>query len=159
MKSGVSYLTLGIGLLTGPLFAYGQTPSPTFVAQAPVTVPPSGVLVTQPPAPVPVPPSGVLVTPRTIERHAVTTVPVKTAQTVRIAKRATPITMRRHVVHWRPAARRETARRETITRTPTVDQSIAATPSVVSTAAEEPRNDGIGYEFFLSQFGKAKEAK
>ena len=103
MKSGVSYLTLGIGLLTGPLFAYGQTPSPTFVAQAPVTVPPSGVLVTQPPAPVPVPPSGVLVTPPTIERHAVTTVPVKTAQTVRIAKRATPITMRRHVVHWRPA--------------------------------------------------------
>ena len=84
---------------------------------------------------------------------------LKTAQTVRIAKRATPITMRRHVVHWRPAARRETARRKTITRTPTVDQSIAATPSVVSTAAEEPRNDGIGYEFFLSQFGKAKEAK
>ena len=163
MKSGVSYLTLGIGLLTGPLFAIGQTPSPTFVAQAPVTVPPSGVLVTQPPAPVPVPPSGVLVTPRTIERHAVTTVPVKTAQTVRIAKRATPITMRRHVrpAARRETARRETARRETITRTPTVDQSIAAaaTPSVVSTAAEEPRNDGIGYEFFLSQFGKAKEAK
>ena len=152
MKSGVSYLTLGIGLLTGPLFAYGQTPGPTLVAQAPVTVPPSGVLVTQPPAPVPVPPSGVLVTPRTVERHAVTTVPVKTAQTVRIAKRATPIMMRRHVVHWRPAARRETARREPITRTPTV-------ASVVSTAAEEPRNDGIGYEFFLSQFGKAKEPK
>ena len=60
MKSGVSYLTLGIGLLTGPLFAYGQTPSPTFVAQAPVTLPSSGVLVTQPPAPVPVLPSGVL---------------------------------------------------------------------------------------------------
>ena len=40
MKSGVSYLTLGIGLLTGPLFAYGQTPGPTLVAQAPVTVPP-----------------------------------------------------------------------------------------------------------------------
>jgi len=159
MKSGVSYLTLGIGLLTGPLFAYGQTPGPTLVAQAPVTVPPFGVLVTQPAAPVPVPPSGVLVTPRTVERHAFTTVPVKTAQTVRIAKRATPITMRRHVVHWRPAARRETARRQTITRTPTVDQSIAVTPSVVSTAAEEPRNDGIGYEFFLSQFGKAKEAK
>ena len=149
-----SYLALGIGLLTGTLFASGQTPSPTVVAQAPVTAPPSGVLVTPPPAPVPVPPSGVLVTPPTVERHAVTTVPVKTAQTEQIAKRATPVPMRRHVVHGRPAARRET-----ITRTTTVDQSIAAAPSAVSRAAEEPRSDGIGYELFLSQFGKAKEAK
>ena len=46
-------------------------------------VPPPGVLVTQPPAPVPVPPSGVLVTPPTVERHAVTTLPVKVAQTAR----------------------------------------------------------------------------
>ena len=153
MKNGVSYLALGIGLLTGTLIAYGQTPRPTLVAQAPVTVPPSGVLVTQPPAPVPVPPSGILVTPPTVERHAVTTLPIKAAQTARIAKRATPVTPRRHVGHWRPAARRET-----ITRT-IVDQSIAATPSIVSRAAEEPRNDGIGYELFLSQFGKGKEAK
>ena len=44
MKNGVSYLKLGIGLLTGTLVAYGQTPSPTAVAQSPVTAPPSGVL-------------------------------------------------------------------------------------------------------------------
>jgi hypothetical protein len=154
MKNGVSYLALGIGLLTGTLIAFGQTPSPTLVAQAPVTVPPSGVLVTQPPAPVPVPPSGVLLTPPTVERHAVTTLPVMAAQTARISKRTTPVTPRRHVGNWRPAARRET-----ITRTTTVDQSIAAIPSVVRTAAEEPRNNGIGYELFLSQFGKGKEAK
>jgi hypothetical protein len=154
MKSGVSYLTLGIGLLTGTLFAYGQTPSATPVAQAPLTAPPSGVLVTPPPAPVPVPPAGVLVAPPTVERHAVTTVPVKTAQKVQIPERAASVTMRRHVQHWRP-----TARRETNTRTTTVDRSIAAAPSTVSTAGEEPRNDGIGYDLFLSQFGKAKEAK
>jgi hypothetical protein len=104
MKNGVSYLALGVGLLTGTLFAYGQTPSPMLLAQAPVTVPPSGVLVTQPPAPVAVPPSGVLVTQPMIERRTVATVRVKTAQTVRTAERATPVTMRRHVRHRRTAA-------------------------------------------------------
>jgi hypothetical protein len=150
MKIGVPYLALGIGLLTGTLFAFGQTPHPMLVAQAPASVPPSGVLITQPPAPVAVPPSGVLETPPTVERRTATTPPFKTAQNVQSAKRATPATMRRHVVH-----RRSAAPRETITRT----QSIAATPSVVSTAAEQPRNNGIGYELFLSQFGKEKEAK
>ena len=54
MENGVSYLALalGVGLLTETLFAHGQTLSPTLVAQAPA-VPPSGVLVTQPPAPSP----------------------------------------------------------------------------------------------------------
>jgi hypothetical protein len=104
MKNGVSYLALGVGLLTGTLFAYGQTPSPTAVAQAVATVPPSGVLVTQPPAPVAVPPSGVLVTQPMIERRSVATVPVKTAQTVRTAERATPVAMRRHVRHRRTTA-------------------------------------------------------
>ena len=106
MKNAVSYLALGVGLLTGTLFAHGQTPSPMLLAQAPVTVPPSGVLVTQPPAPVAVPPSGVLVTQPMIERRTVATVPVKTAQTVRTAERATPVTMRRHVRHRRTARRR-----------------------------------------------------
>ena len=35
MKIGVPYLALGIGLLTGTLFAFGQTPHPMLVAQAP----------------------------------------------------------------------------------------------------------------------------
>lgn len=152
MKSGISDLTVGIGLLTGTLSAYGQAPSPTLVAEVPV--PPSGVLSTQQPAPVPVPPSGVLVTPPTIERHAVTTVPVKTAKTVQIAKRTAPATMRRHFVRKRFAAQRET-----MTRTATKDQTIAATSSVVSTSGEEPRNDGISYQLFLYPLGKAKEAK
>jgi hypothetical protein len=69
-----SYLALGIGLLSGTLFAYGQTPSPMCLshkrrkpcpaAASPVAVPPSGVLVNQP----------------TIEHRTVATVPVKTAQ-------------------------------------------------------------------------------
>ena len=63
MKIGVPYLALGIGLLTGTLFAFGQTPHPMLVAQAPASVPPSGLLITQPPAPVAVPPSGVLEIP------------------------------------------------------------------------------------------------
>jgi len=150
MKIGASYLALGIGLLTGTVL--GQTSQPTLVAQA--LTPPSGVLITQPPAPVAVPPSGVLESPPTVERRTVTTLPFKTAQKVQTAKRATPVTMRRHVMH-----RRSAAPRQTITRTTTVDQSIAATPSAVSTAAEQPRNNGIGYELFLSQFGKEKEAK
>ena len=66
MKIGVSYLALGIGLLTGTLIAFGQTSHPTLVAQAPTSVPPSGVLITQQPAPVPVTPSGVLETPPTV---------------------------------------------------------------------------------------------
>jgi hypothetical protein len=102
-----------------------------------------------------VPPSGVLVNQPTIEHRTVATVPVKTAQKVRAAERATPVTMRRHVVHWRSAAHRVT-----ITRTTTVGQSIAAAPPVVTTAADaQPRGDGRGYELFFPQGGKEKEPK
>jgi hypothetical protein len=67
----------------------------------------------------------------------------KTGQKMQTAKRATLVTMRRHVVH-------SAARRETITRTTTAGQNIAAAPSVVSRPAQ-PRNDRMGYELFLSQ--------
>ena len=147
MKNGVYYIALGIGLLTET--ALGQTPSPTIVAQSPTTLRPSGVLTAPPPAPVAVPPSGVL---PTIERRAVTTLPFKTAQKIQTAKRAKPVAMHRHVV-------RSAAGRKSTTRTATGDQSIAVTPPVVSKAAEQSRHDGIGYEFFVSQLGKAKEAK
>src|SRR5262245_52192967 len=161
MRRSVSYLALGVGLLVGSLNAQGQTHGPIFVAQAPVTVPPSGVLPTQPSAPVAVPPSGVLPTqpsasvaappsgvPATVERRAVTT------QKLQTIRRRTSVTMGRHVVPWRFAARRATIRGTT-----TVEPSIAATPSVVSTTAEQPGHDGIGYELFLSQLGKAKQAR
>ena len=106
---------------------------------------------TTPTAPVFVPPSGVLAT---VERNAAITQPFKMAQKVHTAKRPTSITMRRHVVHSRTVSRRQT-----ITRGTTVDQSIAPALSVVSRAAEQPRHDGIGYNSFLSQLGKVKEAK
>jgi hypothetical protein len=140
-----------IGLLTKTLFALGRTSSPMFVAQGPSSAPPSNVLMTPPPAPVSVPPSGVLAT---VEREAAITRPFKMAQRVHTAKRSPAVTMRRHVVHSRSVSRRQT-----ITRVTTVDQSIAPNLSVVSTAAEQPRDDGIGYDSFLSQFGKVKEAK
>jgi hypothetical protein len=160
MRRSVSCLALGVGLLVGSLNAQGQTHGPIFLAQAPVTVPPSGVLPTQPPAPVAVPPSGVLATQPpasvaappsgvpAVERRTVATQKLQTIRT------RTSVTMRRHVVPWRFAARRATIRGTT-----TVEPSIAATPSVVSATAEQPRHDGIGYELFLSQLGKAKQAR
>jgi hypothetical protein len=106
MKNCVSYLALGIWLAAGSLSANSQTRPPTVVAQAPVTVPPSGVLLTPPPAPAVVPPSGVLVTQPVTERRNVATVPIKTVQPLHTAERVAPATMHRHVVHRRAAARR-----------------------------------------------------
>jgi hypothetical protein len=154
MTNGVPYVALGVGLLAGTFIAYGQTPSRTLVAQAPITAPPSGVLATQPAAPVSVPPSGVLKTPPPVEPPVVTTRAVEKAQKVQTAKGAIPVRTRRHVVHWRSAARRET-----ITQTTTTDQSIAVAPSIVSTAPEPPPNDRSVFDSFLFQFGKDKEAK
>jgi hypothetical protein len=61
MKKRGFYLAFGVGLVAGTANAQGET-QPIFIAEAPVTVPPSGVLMTQPPAPVAMPPSGVLMT-------------------------------------------------------------------------------------------------
>jgi hypothetical protein len=142
LKIGMPYLALGIGLLTGTSFALGQTPSAAPIAQAP----PSGLLGTAPPAPVPVPSSGVLTPPPTVEQHAITNAPVKTAETRQIAKSAT-----RHE-HQRSVA----PRRQTIARTTTVVQNIEATPRVASTSSSQPSQDGPGYELLLSQLGKGK---
>jgi hypothetical protein len=154
MRRSVSCLTLGVGLVVGTLNAQGQTHGPTIVAQAPVTVPPSGVLPSHPPAPVAMPPSGVLATPPTAERRAVATELVKTGQKERTPAKSAPSTMRRHVAHLRSAEHRRT-----VTRTAPVDQSIAAAPSGASTAAAQPRIDEMGYEAFLTQIGKAKQVK
>jgi hypothetical protein len=151
MKGGLSCVALAFGLLTETLFALGQTTNATSVAQGPSSPPPSGVLVTPPPAPVLVPPSGVL---PTFERPAVTARPLKMAQQIHLAKSSTPVSVRRHTVISRP-----TYRRRTITRPTTVAQRMAPTLTVVSVAYEEPRHDETGFESFLSQLGKAKEAK
>lgn len=140
MKNGMPCLALGIGLLTAASFAQGQTSNATLTAQALAPGPSSGVLRTEPPAPVPVPPSGVVMPSPTVERRAITTPPVKTAQTRQIAKRATP-----HIVHKRSATRRQA-----IVRT---SETI---PPVISTSSEQPSQDGIGYELLLSQLGKGK---
>lgn len=83
MRKSVSCLALGVGLVAGTLNAQGQTHGPTFVA--PVPVPPSGVLVTQPPA----------------ARRTVATAPIKRAQTVEVVERT---------VHQRTASRHVTTR-------------------------------------------------
>jgi hypothetical protein len=62
MRKRASYLALGVGVVVETSNAQGQTHLPIFIAEASVVAPPSGVLVTQPPAPVAVPPSGVLIT-------------------------------------------------------------------------------------------------
>jgi len=148
--------------------ALGSVPSSgvlTTQPQAPVALPPSGVLetqptterrvlTTQPQAPVVLPAPRVLETQPATERRAVTTPRSKAKQKVQTARRETSVTTRRHVVHWQTAARRET-----IARTTTVDQSIATTSTAISTAAERPRGDAIGYEYFLSPVGKGKESK
>jgi outer membrane immunogenic protein len=128
MIKRVSCLAFGAGLVAGTLNAQGQTHGPTFVAQAPVTVPPSGVLVTQPPAPVEVPPSGVLVTQPTVA-----TVPIKRAQTVEVVDRTAPTTMRRHVHH-------RTASRHVTTRTLVLEDLAAkhATTTAAATPAPAP---------------------
>jgi hypothetical protein len=146
VRNSAFCLVLGVGLLTGTLIAHAQTPRPTLVAQAPVTVPPSGVLVTQPPAPVTVPPSGVLLTQPSPESHTVATAPVKITRRVRTAETAAPTTMRQ-VVHRRTAAHRTTtrtlarqdvARGVTTTRTTTVRESIVSASAVATTAAPAP---------------------
>jgi len=60
MRKGFSYPVLGVWQVAGISNAERQTRGRIFIAEAPIGVPPSGVLVTQPPAPVAVPPSGVL---------------------------------------------------------------------------------------------------
>jgi hypothetical protein len=151
MRGGVSCVALGFSLLIETSFALGETNSAMLVAQGPSSAPPSGVLVTPPPAPVSVPPSGVV---PSVERHAVTARPSKMAPQMHIAKRSTPVAMHRHVVNSRPASQRQT-----ITRPTRVAQNKTPKLSVVNAAAEESRHDAISYDSFLSQLGKAKAAK
>ena len=146
---GASYFALGVGLLTETAIALGQTPSQTLVAQVTGSVPPSGVLITPPAAPVAVPPSGALAT---VDRPAVTAVPFTTIRKLRTAGKGSSVRSGRQVRHRRPSAGREAT-----ARSPTTAQSIIVAPTVVKSPTEQPRDDGIIYGSFLSQFGKGKE--
>ena len=85
-------------------------PGPAVIAQGPVAVPPSGVLVAQP-API------------------VAAAPVEAVETVRTVRTTTPRTVSRHV------ARTRAPDRVTTTRTTTVRQGVVAEPGVAATAA------------------------
>jgi hypothetical protein len=110
MRNSISFIALGVALLAGTSVASAQvvetivTPAPglAVIAQAPLAVPPSGVLVPQP-APV------------------VTAAPVQTVETVRTVRTTTPV-VRHH------STRTHTADRVTTVRTTTVQQ-VAVPPA------------------------------
>ena len=127
MRNSISVMALGVALVAGTSVAHAQavetivTPAPgaAVIAQGPVAVPPSGVLLAQP-APV------------------VAAAPVETVETVRTVRSTAPRTVTRHVTRTR------TADRVTTTRTTIVRQGVVAEPGVAATAAydelvQEPR--------------------
>jgi hypothetical protein len=109
MRNSISFVALGVALAAGTSVAHAQavetivTPAsgPAVIAQAPVVVPPSGVLLAQP---------------------AVVTAPVETVETVRTERTTTPAIVRRRVVRTR------TGNRLTTTRTTTVRRVVATAP-------------------------------
>jgi hypothetical protein len=121
MRNSISIIALGVALVAGASVAHAQTVEtivtpalgPAVIAQAPVAVPPSGVLLAQP-APV------------------VAAAPVETVETVRTVRTTTPRTVTRHHV-----TRTRTADRVITTRTTTVRQGVVAAPGVAATAYDE----------------------
>jgi hypothetical protein len=99
-------MAFGVALLTGTSVASAQTvetivtpaPGPAVIAQAPVAVPPSGVLLTQP-APV------------------VVAAPMETVETVKTVRTTTPAA-RHHATRTRPADRVTTVRTTTLQQVP-----------------------------------------
>jgi hypothetical protein len=110
MRNSVMCVGLGVALAAGTSAARAQTvetiATPAVVAQAPVAVPPSGVVL--PPA------SAVAVT-----------APVETVETVRTVTTTEPRRVHRRVVHPRPVDRVTTVTRTTTTVRPGV---VATTP-------------------------------
>jgi hypothetical protein len=109
MRDSIFFVALGMALAAGTSMAQAQevetivTPAPgsAVVAQAPVAVPPSGVLL--PPA-----------------ATVAVTAPVETIETVRTVTTTEPRRAHRRAVHARPVARVTTT-----TRTITVRQGVA----------------------------------
>jgi hypothetical protein len=114
MRNSLWLIVFGPAVLTGSALASAQTvetiltpaPGPTVIAQAPVAVPPSGVLLPQP-APV------------------VAAAPVETVETVRTVRTTTPTITRHH------GTRAHTADRVTTVRTTTVQQ-VAMPPAIAA---------------------------
>ncbi|MGA9320176.1 MAG: hypothetical protein WBW06_03865 [Xanthobacteraceae bacterium] len=113
MRNSLWFIAFGGAVLTGSSVASAQTvetivtpaPGPAVIAQAPVAVPPSGVLLVQP-APL------------------VTAAPLETVETVKTVRTTTPV-VRHHVTRTR------TADRVTTVRTTTVQQ-IAMPPATAA---------------------------
>jgi len=134
MRKRASYFALGAVLVAGTTNAQGQTHGPIFIVEAPVTVPSSGVLATQPPlAPVAVPPSGLLVTQAPTERRTVATVPIKRVQTMGVVEKTAPATMGSHV-HQR-TAKRHVATRTLVRKRATTTAAAAGAPAVATITA------------------------
>jgi hypothetical protein len=113
MRNSLWFIAFGGAVLTGSSVASAQTvetivtpaPGPAVIAQAPVAVPPSGVLLAQP-APL------------------VAATPLETVETVKTVRTTTPV-VRHHVTRTR------TADRVTTVRTTTVQQ-IAMPPATAA---------------------------
>ena len=119
MRNSVVFVGLGVALAAGTSVARAQTvetiATPAVVAQAPVAVPPSGVVL--PPA------SAVAVT-----------APVETVETVRTVTTTEPRRVHRRVVHPRPVDRVTT-----VTRTTTVRPGVVAAAPVYDELMRGPR--------------------
>jgi hypothetical protein len=110
MRNSHWFIAFGVAVLTGSSVASAQTvetivtpaPGPAVIAQAPVAVPPSGVLL-PPPAP------------------PVAAAPMETVETVKTVRTTTPV-VRHHVTRARTAGRVTTVRTTTV-------QQIAAPPA------------------------------
>jgi hypothetical protein len=112
MRNSASFVALGVAVMAGTSVAHAQTvetivmpaPGPTVIAQAPVAVPPSGVLL---PAP------------------SVAATPMETV-TVRTVQTTTPTIVRRHVVRTR------TGDHLTTTWTTTVRERLVPAPATTA---------------------------
>jgi hypothetical protein len=123
MSNNISFVTLGVALAAGTSIAHAQTvetivtpaAGPAVIAQAPVVVPPSGVLLAPP---------------------VMATTPMETVETVQTERTTTPTTVRRHV------ARTRTGDHLTTTRTTTVQRVIAPAPAVAATVPYDEMAQG-----------------
>ena len=123
MRDSIFFVALGVALAAGTSMAQAQevetivTPAPgsAVIAQAPVAVPPSGVLL--PPA-----------------ATVAVTAPVETVETVRTVTTTEPRRVHRRVVHARPVARVTTT-----TRTVIVRQGVATAAPAYDELRRGPR--------------------
>jgi hypothetical protein len=130
MRDSISFVALGVALAAGTSIAQAQTvetivtpaPGPAVVAQAPVAVPPSGVLLPQ-------------------ASTVAVTAPVETVETVRTVTTTEPRRVHRRVVRARPVERVTTT-----TRTVTVRQGLVG----AAPAYDEPRHGPRLYDVVTS---------